>query len=73
MTFVKKLEYKRKDAIEERVLEQERRKILCPECRTEKKKLQWNWRVVVCPIEEKAQQSGIQTEVPRNAAKEEDK
>ena len=46
------------------------RKILCSECRTEEKKLWWNWGVVAYPIEEKVQQSGTQTEILRNAAKE---
>jgi len=32
------VEYGRKDVIEGRVLEQERKEILCPEYRTEKKK-----------------------------------
>jgi len=42
MTRVQYIEYRRKDVIEERVLEQEKRKILCPECRTGRKKLWWN-------------------------------
>jgi len=52
---VQYIKCKRKNAIRERVLEQERSKILCPEYRTGKKKLCWNWRVAVYPIEEKAQ------------------
>jgi len=39
MTMVQYAECKRKDAIKEKVSEQERRKILCPEYRTGKKKL----------------------------------
>ena len=31
---------------------------MCPEYRTGKKKLWWNWGVAVHPIERKAQQSG---------------
>jgi len=51
MTRVQCVEYRRRDAIEEKVLEQERREILCPEYRTEKKKLWWNWEVEVCSID----------------------
>ena len=54
---VQYIKCRRKNAIRERVLEQERSKILCPEYRTGKKKPCWNWRVVVHLIEEKAQQS----------------
>jgi len=39
MTKVQCIEYGRKDAIEKRMLEQEKREILCPECRIERKKL----------------------------------
>jgi len=39
MTRVQCIKCERKDAIEEKVLEQERREILCQECRTGKKKL----------------------------------
>jgi len=39
MTRVQYIECGRKDAIEGKVLEQERREILCPEYRIEKKKL----------------------------------
>ena len=67
------IECGRKDAIGERVLEQERREILCPEYRTGKKKLWWNWRVVACPIEGKVQQSGTWTKALRSIAKEKDK
>ena len=73
MTRVQCVEYGRKDVIEGRVLEQERKKILCLEYRTGKKKLQQNWGVAAYPIERKAQQSSIQTEVPRNIAKERNK
>ena len=38
MTKVQCVEYRRKNAIEKRMLEQEKREILCPEYRTEKKK-----------------------------------
>jgi len=38
MTRVQCVEYRRKDAVGERVLEQKRREILCLECRTGKKK-----------------------------------
>jgi len=53
MTRVQCIKYRRKDAIEGKVLKQERKEILCLECRTGKKKLWWNWRVVACPIEGK--------------------
>ena len=39
MTMVQCIKYGRKDTIEERVLEQERSEILCPECMIGKKKL----------------------------------
>ena len=54
---VQYIECGRKDVIGGRVLEQEKRKILCPEYRIGKKKLWWNWKMVVCSIERKAQQS----------------
>ena len=73
MTKVQCVEYGRKDAIEKRMLEQEKREILCPECRTERKKLQQNWKVVADSIEEKAQQNNTWTEIPKNTAKGEDK
>jgi len=57
MIRVQYIKYKRKNAIKERVLEQEKSKILCLEYRTEKKKPCWNWRVVVHSIEKKAQHS----------------
>ena len=38
MTRVQCVEYKRKNTIGESVLKQEKREILCPECRIEKKK-----------------------------------
>jgi len=53
MTRVQCIKYRRKDTIEGKVLKQERKEILCPECRTGKKKLWWNWGVVACPIEKK--------------------
>ena len=73
MTRVQYIEYRRKDVIEERVLEQEKRKILCPECRTGRKKLWWNQGVVVDPTKGKAQQNNTQAEISKNAAKGEDK
>jgi len=39
MTRVQCVECRRKDTIGERVLEQEKREILCLKCRTKKKKL----------------------------------
>ena len=72
MIGVQYIEYGRKDAIGGRVLEQEKREILCPKCRIEKK-LQQNWEVAVCSIEEKAQQSSIQTEILKSTTKKENK
>ena len=66
------IECRRRDAIEGRIIEQERRKILYSECRTGQKKSQWNWEEVAWPIEAKTQQSGMWTGVPKSAAKEED-
>jgi len=54
MIRVQCIKYRRKNAIGGKVLEQERKKILCLEHRTEKKKPWWNWGVAVCPIEGKA-------------------
>ena len=73
MTRVQYTECGKRDAMRERVSEQERREILCPECRTGKKKSWQDWRVAVCPIEGKAQQSGIQAEVLKSTAKEKNK
>ena len=57
ITKVQYVECRRKDTIEKRVLKQKKSEILCLEYKTKKKKLQWNQRVVVYPIEGKAQQS----------------
>ena len=73
MTRVQYVKCKRRNTIGERVLEQERRKILCSKYRTEKKKPQQNQGVVVCFIERKVQQSSAQTEVPRSIAKKKNK
>jgi len=50
----------------------EKGKILCPECRTGKRKPWWNWGVVVWPTAAKAQQSGTWIGVLKGAAKEGD-
>ena len=73
MTRVQCIECRRRDAIEGRVSEQERRKILCLEYKTENKKPWWNWKVVAHSVERKAQQSGIQAETPKSVAKTEDR
>ena len=44
----------RKDTIGGKMLEQERREILCSKCRTGKKKPWWNWEVAAYSIEGKA-------------------
>jgi len=41
------------------VSKEDREKILCPECRTERKQPWWNWRVAAYPKQGKAQQSSI--------------
>ena len=44
-------------------------KILCPECRTGKKKPWWNWGVVAQPTMAKAQQSGTWIRVSKSTAR----
>ena len=73
MTRVQYIEYRRRDAIEERVSEQERRKILCSECAMENKKPWWNWKVAVYPVEGKVQQSSTWAETPKSAARTENR
>ena len=73
MTRVQCIECGRRDAIGERVSEQERKKILYPEYRTGNKKLWQNWKVAVHPVEEKAQQSSMQAETLKSTAKIEDR
>jgi len=46
----------RRDAIMRKVSKWERRKILCPEYRVERKREWWNWREAVYPTKKKAQQ-----------------
>ena len=55
ITRVQYIKYRKKDIIEGKMLEQEKREILYPEYRTKKKKPWQNQEVVVCPIEEKVQ------------------
>ena len=55
-----------------KVLEQERREILCPECRVGRKREWQNWRVMVWPTEAKVQQSSIWTESLKGIARERD-
>jgi len=71
MTRVQCIGCGRKNTIVRKVLEQKRRRILCPEYRVERKREWWNWKEIVCPTKGKAQQSGIQTEVPKGTAREE--
>ena len=73
MTRIQCVECGRKDTIEGRVLEQEKREILYPECKIGKKKPWWNWGVAACPIEGKAQQSGTWAETPKSTAKKKNK
>jgi len=55
MTRVKCVKCERRDAIVRKVLEQEKRRILCSEYRVGRKREWWNWREVVHSIEGKAQ------------------
>ena len=61
--------YERKDTVE-RISEENRKRILCPEYRTRKKQLWQDWRVAACPVQEEAQQNGIQTGVLRSITRE---
>ena len=62
----------RRDTIVRKVSEWERRKILCPEYRVERKKEQQNWEEVVYPIKKKVQQDSTWTEAPKGAVRERD-
>ena len=66
---VKYSQYRRKDIVEG-ISEKDKKKILCPEYSTRRKQPWWDWRVVVCPIQGEAQQSGIWTGVPKGTARE---
>jgi len=55
--------------VEEKISKEERRNIWCPECRTRRKQPWWNWRVAVYPEQGKVQQSSVQTEAPKGAAR----
>ena len=70
ITRVECIKCERRDAIIKKVLEQERKEILCPECRVERKRKWQNWEVVVWPTETKVQQSSTQTEGLKGAARE---
>ena len=61
--------YKRKDTVEG-ISEEDRKKILCPECGTGRKQPWWDWKVAVCPIQGEVQQDGIQTRAPKGTTKE---
>ena len=52
------------------ISEKDRKKILCPEYRTGRKQLWWDWRAAVCPIQGEAQQGSAQTGVPKGVARE---
>jgi len=52
---------------------EDRERILCPECETEKKQPWWDWRVAVYPKQEEVQQSSMQTGIPKSIVKEKDK
>jgi len=56
MTRVEYVKCRRRDVIIRKISEQERRGILCPECRIGRKGEWWNWGVVVWPTETKVQQ-----------------
>jgi len=60
---------RRNDIIKGRKLKEG--KILCPECRTRKKKLWWNWGVVAQPTMAKVQQSSMWIRVPKSTARKE--
>ena len=62
----------RRDTIVRKVSEWERRKILCPEYRVERKKEQQNWEEVVYSIKKKVQQDSTWTEAPKGAVRERD-
>ena len=64
----------RKDiVIEDKVSEEEKRKILCSECRTGEKKPWLNWGEAVWPKEAEAQQSDAWAGALKSIAKEEGK
>ena len=54
MRRVEYVKYGRKNAIVRKVSEQEKKGILCPECRVGRKGEWWNWGVAVWSIEAKA-------------------
>ena len=70
MIRVEYVKYRKRNTIIKKVLEWERRKILYPECRIEKKEEWQNWEEAVCLIEGKAQQGSAQTEALKDAVKE---
>ena len=72
ITRVEYIKYGRRDIIMRKVSEQEKKGILCPECRIERKREQQSWGVAVQPTEVKAQQSGIQIEGLKGIAREGD-
>jgi len=66
---VKYSQYGRKNTVKG-ISEEDRKRILCPECGTRRKQPWWNWRVAVCPTQGEVQQSGMWTGVPRGTARE---
>ena len=63
----------KEDTVGKGVPEEEKKEILYPECRIGKKKLQQNWRVVVCPDQGKIQQSSMRGKPPKSIVRERDK
>ena len=62
----------KRDVIVRKVLEQERRRILCPEYRIERKREQQNWKEVVYYIEGKVQQGGAWIEALKGTVRKRD-
>jgi len=55
------------------VSKENRERILYPEYGTGRKQPWWDWKVVACPKQEKAQQDSTQTGVPKSTVKGKDK
>ena len=72
MMRVEYVKYRRRDAIMRKMSEWERKKILYPECRVEKKEKQQNQEEAVCPTKRKAQQGSTQTEALKDTMREKD-
>ena len=70
MTRVECVKCRRRDTIVRKVSEQERKKILYPECRVGRKRVQWNQEEAVCPTKGKVQQGNTWIEAPKDTVKE---